>query len=87
MRLLVGGLALIVIGFVLCVVGSSIPYAEPPTFDVILRDGLSALLTSVTKAVTGPAMSDRVQGFGSALAYVGVIMIIVWVIHQIRPGD
>ena len=85
MRLLIGGLTVIVIGFVLCVVASNIAHADTPTLDVILRDGVNALFTSVPKTLTGPSMSDRVQGIGSAFAYLGVIMIVVWVIQRILP--
>jgi hypothetical protein len=85
MRLVIGGLTLIVIGFVLCVVASNIAHGETPALDVILRDGLNALFTSVPKTLTGPSMSDRAQGIGSAFAYLGVIIIVVWVIQRLLP--
>jgi len=85
MRLLFLGITFLVIGFVLCVLASNIAYAAPPSITDLLRDGVNALLTSVTKALNGPTMSDHVQGLGSAFGYLGFILIVLWVLQQLIP--
>jgi hypothetical protein len=85
MKLFWYGVAFIVTGVFLCAVGSTIPYVDPPSWDVILRNAVGALFTAVTKALSGPDISDRLQGLGSAFGYIGFVLIVLWIIQMLLP--
>jgi hypothetical protein len=87
------GIGLIVVGFFVGLIGLYIQKGEPGTdveADATLPDmiakALKQLFTSVRKMFTG-SVGDRVQAFGSVLAWAGVVVFIVWIFQAVGDGE
>jgi hypothetical protein len=57
--------------------------AAPPSWDEIIRQALALLLTAVGQIVNGETIWHRIQGVGSAIAVIGLIVIVVWFIKDV----
>jgi len=88
LNLLIVGVALIVLGFVVCWLGARMKaqgLAEPPSFGSIAAEALAAMFKAIGKVLTGPTTGDRLEGAGSLSTYLGFLLIVVWAYQQLNP--
>lgn len=85
MNLLLVAVVLWVVGFILNLIGTWIrPRLTgelPPGLWPIIIEALQAMIRQARKALDGPSLGDRLQGFGSLLFYAGLVVFIIWVLQ------
>jgi hypothetical protein len=87
LTLLALGIGCIVAGFLLAVLGSWLRGRQTATatgtgegIGELIVLALNELVSSVRRIVDGPSVADRVQGLGSALVWLGVALIGLYVV-------
>jgi hypothetical protein len=86
-NLILGGIVLVVLGFVIYWFGARMKArltdGEEPSFGSVAAAVLKEILNAVQRVFNGPTPGDRLEGLGSLTTYLGLLFIIIGVAQQL----
>jgi hypothetical protein len=88
-NLILGGIVLIVLGFVIYWFGARMKArlsgGDDPTFGSVAAAVLREILIAIQRVFGGPTTGDRFEGLGSLTTYLGLLLIIIGAFQQLNP--